>query len=237
MDEQFENYAEGMAVPSVDPEAIRRRRNLNQSHPSEDVRTACVADSRAVIVRDGMIQMLIHLKLLTPWQHGEELDDGVYRVASTFPMRVFSQRVSKVAGDDIFPFDPNAFVQRLVDETGISHTWEPIPTKISEGGFSHTRITVTFKGKEGQAPDIEWEAKREARDLLWDAWSRHQNLSQLSRQSKASFAHTVAILFADFVIDNIDLVRELTTALVSGTGKPLANIFSELERRAQGQKS
>jgi len=32
-------------------------------------------------------------------------------------------------GDEKFGFDPNAFVQRLIDETGIPHVWIPIPTK------------------------------------------------------------------------------------------------------------
>jgi hypothetical protein len=236
MDDQFENYAEGRVVPPVEPEAIKRRRNLEQSHSSEDMRAACARDSGAVMVRYGMIQMLIHLKLLAPWQHGEELDDGVYRVAATFPMRVFSNRVYKVAGDDIFPFDPNAFVQRLVEETGISHTWDPIPTKIGEDDFVYSRVTVTYKGQEGRKPDLEREAKRGARDLLWDVWSRYRDLSQLSRESKTSFAHTVAILFADFVIDNIDLARELTSVVRGGEGAPLLSILRELERRAQGGK-
>jgi len=151
MDDQFENYAEGRVVPPVEPEAIKRRRNLEQAHSSEDMRAACARDSGAVMVRYGMIQMLIHLKLLAPWQHGEELDDGVYRVAATFPMRVFSNRVYKVAGDDIFPFDPNAFVQRLVEETGISHTWDPIPTKIGEDDFVYSRVTVTTRGKRAES--------------------------------------------------------------------------------------
>ena len=232
MDDQFENYAEGRVVPPVEPEAIKRVRNLKQPHSSEDMCTAHAPYNGAAIVRDGMIGMLIHLKLLAPWQHGEELHDGVYRVAATFPMRVFD-RVYKLAGDDIYPFDPNAFVQRLVEETGISHTWEPIRTKTHEGGFLYTRLRAYCKGQE---PDLEEEAKRDARELLWDVWSRYQDLSQLSRESKTSFAHTVAILFADFVIDNIDLARKFTSRSSGGEGADPLAILAELERRAQGWK-
>ena len=45
-----------------------------------------------------------------------------------------------IAGDEYFGFDPNAFVQRLIEETGISHVWEPVATKVLEGGrtFSYS---------------------------------------------------------------------------------------------------
>ena len=52
-----------------------------------------------------------HGQLLAPWRHGEELDDAVFRNAATFPMRALQHRVYKIAGDEIFGFDPNEFVE------------------------------------------------------------------------------------------------------------------------------
>ena len=232
MEDEFSHYAEGRVVPPVDSEAIKRRRNLKPLYTSEEMHTACGsgADIPAIIIRDGMIEMLTHLKLLTPWQHGGKLDDAVFRVAAIFPMRVFSHRVYKLAGDDILPFDPNAFVQQLIEETGISHIWEPVPTKIAEGGFSYSKVSVTFKGQ--GPPDPESEAKHEARDLLWDVWSRYNNFNQILPDNK----DTVAIMFADFVIDNIDLARELTSRSSDREGADPVAILTELERRAQGWK-
>jgi hypothetical protein len=47
-----------------------------------------------------------------------------------------------IAGDERFGFDPNAFVQRLIEETGISHVWEPVSIKVSEDGrtFSYSLV-------------------------------------------------------------------------------------------------
>lgn len=81
-----------------------------------------------------MIGTLNIFKLLTPWQQGEELDDAVFRVAATFPLRELKHKNYMMPGDEYFGFDPNAFVQQLIDETGIPHVWEPAQTKVGEGG-------------------------------------------------------------------------------------------------------
>jgi hypothetical protein len=234
----FSVRKEGEPIPPVDAEDLRRRWNIRPPWPSEALLSADSheADSSAVSRRDGIIRTLIDLnqgQLLAPWRRGEELDGAVFRVASTFPMWALRQGVYKIAGDEKFGFDPNAFVQRLIEETGISHVWEPIPTRIPEGHYTFGFTRATFKGQ--GPPDPEREAKRCARDVLWDVWSRYVNL-HLSQDDRETFAHIVAILFADFVIDNVDLVRELTSLFNGGRSAQPFAVLTELERRAKGWK-
>ena len=61
------------------------------------------ANLAAVWLRHSRLRMLIRKGLLADWQHGTELNDVVYRVAATIPMR----------GVD---FDAQVFIQRLRDE-------------------------------------------------------------------------------------------------------------------------
>jgi hypothetical protein len=91
------------------------------------------AEFSAVSSRTAMISTLVTYKVLSPWQDGEEVDDAVFRIAAAFPLRELKPRDYMIPGDERFDFDPNAFVQRLVEETGISHVWEPVRNKISEG--------------------------------------------------------------------------------------------------------
>ena len=168
-------------------------------------------------------------QLLVPWKHGEELDDAVFRIAATFPIRELQHRVYKIAGDEFFGFDPNAFVQRLIEETGVSHTWKPIRTRIGEG---HCAFSFALVGFEGQAPlNPESETKRCAREVLWDAWDKYNHF-QLSEQHKETDAKFVAMLFADFVINNIDLAQQLIAAF-SGGGIPSFTLLTELERKSK----
>jgi hypothetical protein len=219
---------EGELIPSVDPEGLRRRWNIRPPWTSETLQAATSheVNSSAASRRDGMIRMLADFKggqLLAPWRHGEELDDVVFRVAATLPMRVMRQRAYKIAGDEIFGFDPNAFVQRLIEETGISHTWDPIPTKIPEGDY----VFITIFVDEG-------ETKRRAREVLWDAWNKYFQLQPPQRDDRDTYAHALAILFADFVIDNLDLTQQLISVCGSGgEGVEPYAILTELERRAR----
>jgi len=240
---KFRFYKEGEQISPVDPEDIKRRWNI-KPWTAEALLAAQSreADSSAVSHRDGMIKMLAdlnHGQLLAPWHYGEELDDAVFRVAATFPMRALGRGNYEIAGDEIFGFDPNAFVQRLIEETGISHVWEPIPTRISEGGFAYAFARATFKGQD--PPDPEREAKREARDLPWAIWSRFAHLDRLlSQRDEQAFSDLEAfrlatMLFNDFVADNHDLLREVESAFRSGVGFPPRTVLSELERRAQGR--
>jgi hypothetical protein len=236
---------DGKPIPPVDPEALRRRWSMKEPWSSEAMQDARVheEDFPAIFRRDRMVRMLLGLnggQLLAPWRRGDRLDDAVFRVAATFPMRELQQRVYKIAGDEIFGFDPNAFVQQLIDETGISHNWEPIPTRIAEGSCSFTFVTATFKGQGSPDPQVRrdsGQAKRFTREVLWDVWSKHHRLEPPDRVNQESFARMVATLFADFVIDNVDLAPQLMS-MFSGKGEgaqPFA-ILTELERRAKAWK-
>lgn len=234
-DVNFSDEPGGSIVPPVDPEDLRRSWNARRSGAREKAQRVVVPEAElwAISARTGSIATMTHLKLLAPWQRGEELDDGVYRVAATIPMRVYRRRMYKRGGDDRFPFDPNAFLERLIEETGIEHSWEQIPTKLSEDDFCISTISVTFKGQEHLKPNPEQEAKRNARDLLWDVWSRYHTFREPSGEDK-DFTHIVALMFGGFVIENIDLARKIFSR--DGGGPSPASIIAELERRAQGGK-
>ena len=207
----------------------------------QDLRAALSpgADIPAVSHRCEMIRTLTHFNLLAPWQHGEELDHTAFRIAATFPIRELSQRNYMIPGDEYFGFDPNAFVQRLIEETGVSHVWEPVSTKISEGGRCYITASVNFKGQvAGQVPDQEREAKRRARDLVWEVWSRFANLDRLlSHSDEQAFSDKESFrlateLFDDFVADSVDLLREVESKF-RADGFPPMETLAELERRAQ----
>src|SRR5882762_1699297 len=176
----FKTYTGGEPIHRVDPEDIRRCWHLKPPWgPGNDQQSACSpgADVAAVFRRWAMIDTLTTYNLLTPWQHGEDLDDAVFRIAAMFPLRELRHKIYMIPGDDYFGFDPNAFVQRLVEETGVSHVWEPVATKVPEGGRGYTTVSATFEGQRTQ--DHEREAKYQARELLWQIWSRFADLGDL----------------------------------------------------------
>src|SRR5712691_8738536 len=126
---KFRIRKEGEPIPPVDPEDIKRCWNLRPPwNPGNDQQSACSpgADVEAVFRRWAMIDTLSCFRLLTPWQHGEEVDDAVFRVAATFPIREFRPKNYMIPGDERFGLDPNAFVQRLIEETGMPHVWERV---------------------------------------------------------------------------------------------------------------
>jgi hypothetical protein len=230
----FKTYAEGAPIPPVDPEDLKRRWNIKVPWTLQDLQETWSheADSSAVSSRWQMIDTLIVYKLLTPWQHANELDDAVFRIAATFPLRELKLKSYKIPGDERFGFDPNAFVQQLVEETGITHVWEPVATKVPEGGRDYVTMSANFAG---QVRDPEREAKRKARELVWSIWQRcAPSLDQvLSNIDKENAPEVVATFFADFLMDNIDLVRQLADLYRAGKwGAPL-ELWYELERRAQ----
>jgi hypothetical protein len=231
---KFKTYAEDEPIPQVDPEDLKRRWSIKRPWSLQDLQAAWghEADSSAVSSRDGMIRTLTIYKLLTPWQHGEELDDDVFRIAATFPLRELKHKSYMIPGDEHFGFDPNAFVQRLIEETGITHVWEPVATKVPEGGRAFTTMSANFKG---QVADPEREAKRQARDLVWNIWKRcAPSLDQvLSNTDKEDASEMVARFFADFLMDNIDLVRQLEGSFMAGNGGGPLELWFELEQKAQ----
>jgi len=178
-----------------------------------------------------MIQTLTTYNLLAPWRHGEDMDDAVFRIAATLPLQEHKHKRYMIPGDERFGFDPNAFVQRLIEETGISHVWEPVQTKILEGGraFSYSLAV----GPQGRDPDAA--AKQGSRQILWEMWKRFSpSLDEfVSHSDKEQATPIVATFFANFLLDNVDLVRQLEAAFREPQSIPLDPILSELERRAQ----
>jgi hypothetical protein len=238
----FKTYAEGEPIPRVDPEDLKRMRVFRPIPGCQwlkDLQAALSpgADVAAVSLRGRMIDTSIVYKLLTPWQHDEELDDAVFRIAATFPLRELKHKSYMIPGDEHFGFDPNVFVQRLIEETGISHVCEPVTTKVPEGGRCYSRFSANFKGQ--GPPDPEREAKRQARELVWNIWKRFApSLDKvLSHRDKEQASEVVATFFADFLMDNIDLVREVEASFMAGNGigpfDGRLDLLAEMERRAQ----
>lgn len=75
----------------------------------------------------------------------------------------------------------------------------------------------------------------EARQLVWIIWKRFSpSLDQLvAHVDEEVAAELVATFFADFLIVNMDLVRQLEDAFMDRQHVPLQPIPPELERRAQ----
>ena len=228
---KFKNYAEGEPIPPVDPEDIKRMRPRVRTEGEgwswkQDMKAKLSpgADYTAVSSRCDMIATMYIYKLLAPWQRDEGFDDAVFRVAATLPLRMLEHKNYMVSGDEQFGFDPNTFVQRLVDETGVPYVWEPIATRVPEG----TRM-FTFSSNSGDGSKRE--AKRQVRELVWTIWKRFSAL--FSHSNKELPADIVATFFADFLIDNMDLVRQLEDGFMGSQYIPSEPILSELERRAQ----
>jgi hypothetical protein len=239
---KFKTYAEGQSIPSVDPEDIKRTWEYDRTHSkvgangwesllNRQAVCSAGADVSDVSSRCAMVATMTrysHGQLVAPWQHGEKLDDAVFRVAAILPLRHLKHESYKITGDDLFPFDPNAFVQQLIDQTGISHVWEPVATKM------RGRIFTTCSNPESSDPDRD--AKRQARELLWMIWKRFApSVDQvLAHSDKEHASEIVATLFADFLMDNIDLVRQVEASFRAGTGGGGLDFLEELERKAQG---
>lgn len=227
----FRIYRDGEPIPAVDPEDVKRVWKLIPPwRPGNDQQSACSpgADVSAVTLRTNMIDTLNTHELLTPWKHGEELDDAVFRVAATFPVHGITYKSYKIAGDELYPFDPNAFVRQLIDETGIQYVWKPVPTRLEEGGLCFT----LDGGVEGQDPDTL--ARRGARELAWEIWKRFApSLDEVVAHSDKEHASLiVATLFADFMMDNMDLINRVQDWLKRHEGDGV-HALKELERKAQ----
>ena len=115
--------------------------------------------------------------------------------------------------------------------------WEPVRTKVAEGGrcFVTMRISTRVPNPGVRIPHTEREAKQGARQVLWEIWKRFSpSLDQvLAASDKEGAAHIVATFFANFLLDNIDLVRQLEDAFRDLQHVPLDSILTELEHRAQ----
>lgn len=113
----MQGVEQGAAIPPVDPIDLRhvlelyervdaQRHNLGmKASGAIGIESACSpgADVGAVWVRSALLGLMVKQGVLADWQHGTQLDDGVYRVAATMPLNGFQ-------------FDPIAFVRRLREE-------------------------------------------------------------------------------------------------------------------------
>jgi hypothetical protein len=162
-----------------------------------------------------MIEMLsryVDGKLLAPWKHGEELDDVVFRIAATFSMQYLEHKSYQMPGDLLHPFDPNAFIQRLIEETGISHTWKPVDIRAAEGRRCFLMADVLQSQDPKKNIDPEITSKHRTRQLLWMIWERCSGRSDLKAHPEA-----LAGDFADYLIENLDLVREVEASFKNGS--------------------
>jgi hypothetical protein len=113
----MQGVEQGDAMPPVDPIDLRHvlelyeevdthRQHLGMEGSAaigaDLMATACShgANVGAVWVRSALLGLMVKQGVLADWQHGPQLDEGVYRVAATMPLRGFQ-------------FDPTAFVRRL----------------------------------------------------------------------------------------------------------------------------
>ena len=146
-----------------------------------------------------------------------------------FRCETIAHRSYQIAGDEKYEFDPNAFLQQLVEETGISHTWEPIRTKIPEG-ICCFHFSGFVKQDQEHTPFVDQrEAKLRAPQVLWDAWDKYFHLQpgKLGAEMHASF---VAGLFGDFVLENIDLAQQLMAHFSRGEGPHVTPNWNEEQK-------
>jgi hypothetical protein len=116
----MQGVEQGAAISPVDPIDLKhvlelyervdaQRHNLGMEGSgaigADLMATECSpgADVGSVWFRSALLGLMVKQGVLADWQHGTQLDDGVYRVAATMPLNV-SQ------------FDPIAFVRRLREE-------------------------------------------------------------------------------------------------------------------------
>lgn len=230
-------------IPPVDPEDIKRmwefERRRNKIGTDgwkwlQDMKAALSpgADLPAVSSRCGMVQTVAHYnrgQLLAPWQHGDELDDAVFRVAAAIPMKMLAYKGYNVAGDDRFGFDPNEFVRQLIEQTGISHTWEPLSPKVPEGQRSFVVSTISDR-----SVDPDRQAKQKAQEVLWMIFRRFSPIidSLIPHGDAEGVAHNAAVSFADYLSDNNELVRKVEDWFRTHEGNGI-DTLKELEQRAR----
>lgn len=229
-------YNDGQSIPSVDPEDLRRTWEYDRTHSRVGAngcewlagrRAVCSqgADVDDVAHRYYMIELLALYgdgRLIAPWKHGDELDAAVFRIAAEFPLLFLEHKSYKLPGDYRFPFDLNAFLRQLVKETGIKHEWEEIPIRVSDGGRCFGYSHLPGAGN----PDTE--ARRSTRQLLWAICERCSPLISALRKDHADIA---AQLFADFLIDNIELIQKVEKG-IKEQHFPELSVLQEAEEKA-----
>jgi len=219
-------YKDVPLVPAVDPADLKRVWNVKPPWTAHSHEEACSpgANVGAVVSRRHMIDTLVTFKMLGPWTHDEQLDDAVFRVAATFPLHEQQFADYMIPGDELHPFDPNAFMQRLVEETGIAHVWDPVPMKIDEDGRMYVMFTIP---QDGAASDPVRDARHSTRELLWMIWTRFAGVKDLG-----THPDICGKMFADFLVANMDIVERVVQAFREGPGAPGKELLREIEERA-----
>jgi hypothetical protein len=118
----FQEIGDG-PLPPVDPKDLKLMwefyRDVGKDGKGSAIafgllQAVCGQGANVMVVwqRMSMISTLIMIgPMLAPWQHGEELDDIVFRVASTFPINGMKCGVRY----ESLPFDLDGFLQVLRD--------------------------------------------------------------------------------------------------------------------------
>jgi hypothetical protein len=172
-----------------------------------------------------MIDTLVIFKLLAPWTHEDTLDDAVFRLAATFPLHEQQSLGYMIPGDELRGFDPNAFVQRLVEETGAAHVWEPVATHVSEEGRGYC---FTLGCVRGAVTDLDRDSRCEARQLLWSIWRRFSGIESANMLQSREHLLVVSMMFEDSLIANLEPIcgervadgdRAASHATVSAAGR------------------
>jgi hypothetical protein len=223
-------YKDVPLVPAVDPEDLKRVWNLKPPWTRDSHKDACSpgADVEAVVKRRHMIGTLVTFKLLAPWTRDGTLEDGVFRLAATFPLHEHQSLDYQIPGDELWGFDPNAFAQRLVEETGVAHVWEPVATKVSEGGRGYSLVSASIRGA---VPDLDREARFKTRQLLWNIWRRFSGIESANMLQEREHLSVVSVLFEDFLMANLELVQRVVEEFRQGQHVE-KDLLMEIERRA-----
>ena len=223
-------YKDVPLVPAVDPEDLKRVWNVKPPWTEDWYKDAYRpgADVTAVAWRRHMINTLVTIKLLVPWTHEDTLDDAVFRLAASFPLHEHQSIEYQIPGDELWGFDPNAFAQRMVEETGVAHVWEPVVTKVSEGGRGYG---FTFGILRGETRDLDRDARSKTRQLLWNLWQRFSGIESANMLQDREHLSVVSVLFEDFLIANTELVQRVVDGLRQD-GYVGKDLLMEIERRA-----
>lgn len=233
---KFKTYTDGEPIPSVDPEDIRKTWEYDRTHSRVRANGCEWLTARRAVCSDGadvddvgsrcsMIDTLVHYddgRMISPWKHGDELEPAVFRIASTFPLSFVENKDYKMPGDYLFPFDMNAFVRQLMHETGIHHSWQEVPIRVSEG-----RCFCMFTISDNA--DTNTKAKRETSALLRAIWDRCNDLAPLGKDHP----EVAARLFTDFIIDNLELVQKVEEGIKAQHFPPLSTLQEAEEKAGQ----
>ena len=125
LDKMIADYnSENGPIPSVDSADLGKvwavQRDARSRFPgqkiladADDWEQVCSPDVDlfAIWYRMAMLEMLAEHGVLSPWLHDGELNDAVFRVFATFPVK----RIPK-GGQEGYPFDVQRLVKQIEEE-------------------------------------------------------------------------------------------------------------------------